>query len=87
MILCKETEFNEVLSFIDKRYGECLYLYLDILKYGFTDENIKLWCQKKNNEIVLLVFQYYTGMHIFTKNQFLVDLDDLVCLVKKETHQ
>lgn len=83
MILCKENDLNDVLNFIGKRYGECLYLYLDILKYGFTDENIHLWCQKKNDKIVLLVLQYYTGMHIFMKDKTNVDFLDLISLIKE----
>lgn len=82
MIKCNENHLNEVLDYIDKDYGKCLYMYLDILKYGFNDENINLWCQKKGEKISLLVLQYYTGMHIFTRDISCVNINDLISLIK-----
>lgn len=82
MIKCVEKDFQDILAYIGDRFGECLYLYLDILKYGFSDENIHMWCQKNNGNISLLVLQYYTGMHVFTKDYDTIDFEDLVALIE-----
>lgn len=83
MILCNQNDLDEILNFIGKRYGECLYLYLDMLKYGFEDDNVHLWCQKKDNQINLITLQYYTGMHVFTKDLSAIDINDLLDLIHK----
>ena len=82
MLLCHENDLDDILNYIGNRYGECLYLYLDMLKYGFDNENVNLWCQKSNNIIQLIVLQYYTGMHVFSKNLEKIDFNDLLNLIE-----
>lgn len=81
MIKCFKKDESVILDYIGNNFGECLYLYLDFLKYGFSDENINLWLQKQGEKVVLLVLQYYNGMHVFTKNLDEVDFNDLNQLI------
>lgn len=81
MIQCNQNDLNKILNYIGKRYGECLYLYLDMLKYGFTNENVHIWYQETENNLNLIVLQYYNGMHVFTKDLNKVDFDDLLKLI------
>lgn len=68
MIRCGAENRDEILAYIGKDYGKCLYLYVDLMKYGFDNPNVRLWLQKDeegNNRV--LVLQYYTGMHVFSR--------------------
>lgn len=82
MYKCKKENEKEILEYIGKSYGQCLYLYVDLLKYGFDNENINVWFQKEDNEIKALVLQYYTGVHVFSKDvEF--DVKKVVDLLKE----
>lgn len=82
MIKCNKENEKEILEYIGKDYGQCLYLYMDLLKYGFENENIHVWLQKKDEKITALVLQYYTGVHVFSKERDL-DVLDVVELLKE----
>lgn len=67
---------NEVEEYIGDNYYKCLYLYLDLKKYGIDTSFVKTWIQKKSDNITAVILMYYTGMHIFSlKNDY--DLEEL----------
>lgn len=69
MIRCGINDREEILSYIGKEYGKCLYLYVDLMKYGFDNPNVRLWLQKNaEGKNTALVLQYYTGMHVFSRD-------------------
>ena len=69
MIKCGVQNRDEILDYIGKDYGKCLYLYVDLMKYGFDNPNVNLWLQKDGTgENRVLVLQYYTGMHVFSRD-------------------
>ena len=82
MYKCKKENEKEIIEYIGKSYGQCLYLYVDLLKYGFDNENINVWFQKEEDEIKALVLQYYTGVHVFSK-EVEFDVKDVVDLLKE----
>ena len=71
LLNCKnEQELIDVENYIGKEYHKCIYLYLDLKKYGIFNENIKTWIQyNENGEITAVILKYYTGLHIFSKEQ------------------
>lgn len=68
MFKCTENDKKEILEYIGESYGKCLYLYVDLLKYGFDDENINVWVQREDGKVKALLLQYYTGVHIFAQD-------------------
>lgn len=74
---------NTIIRYIGKNYNECLYLYLDYLKYGLSNKNINIWEQIIDGKCVCIILKYFTGMHIFSKNKDLV-YDEVIDLIKKE---
>ena len=82
MILCTENDKKEVFDYIGDQYGKCLYLYIDLLKYGFECEQIKLWCQRINGSISVLVFKYYSGVHVFSKEEAF-DVEEVIQLLNE----
>ena len=82
MILCNKEDIKDIMNYIGEDYGKCLYLYIDLLKYGLTNKHINMWWQKSQNEISVLVFQYYSGVHVFSQNEEF-DVNDVINLIKK----
>ena len=78
----KENE-RLIEDYIGDDYNKCLYLYLDLMKYGVTNENVKSWLDFKDDEITSVVLKYYSGMHIFSKNKN-CDYDNIINLIAEE---
>ncbi|MCU7378690.1 GNAT family N-acetyltransferase [Clostridiales Family XIII bacterium ASD5510] len=70
------------MDYIGQDYGQCLYLYIDLLKYGFENENINVWWQKQDEKTTALVLQYYTGTHVFSR-QGKYDAAEIAFLLKE----
>ncbi len=69
LVQANPSEQEEILAYIGRDYGKCLYLYLDFVKYGFDNPNVNLWLQKDmTGKNLALILQYYTGMHIYSKD-------------------
>lgn len=70
---CKNSDKNTILEYIGKDYGKCLYIYIDLCKYGLDNENFNAWIQYgANGEITAVVTEYYRGIQIYSKE---VNLD------------
>ena len=72
-----------IKDYIGNDYDKCLYLYLDFLKYGLDNDNLKFWFDSKDDEINCVVLKYYSGMHVFSKNRN-CDFDQIKELVLDE---
>lgn len=71
---CNKADEKRILEYIGSDYGKCAYLYIDLKKYGFDNENVHLWVDEDEKGIKLVMLQYYTGVHLFSRdNQFDVD--------------
>ena len=68
-----EKDMDTILEYIGTDYGKCLYIYIDLKKYGFTNENFNVWIQyDENNEICCIISEYYKGIQLFSKNYNLI---------------
>jgi len=65
----QEEDSGLIKEYIGNDYDKCLYLYLDFLKYGLDNENLKFWLDMENDEIICVILKYYSGMHVFSKNK------------------
>lgn len=81
IIQAKNDNLKEIYNYIDNEYYKCIYLYLDLKKYGLNNPNIKVWILKGNNNITAIVLQYYSGMHIYSK-KCNFDVEEFVKLVQ-----
>ena len=72
-----------VKEYIGAEYYKCLYLYLDFVKYGLDNPNLKFWLDMENSKIKGIILKYYSGMHIFSKNKD-CDYDEIKQLIIEE---
>lgn len=82
----KQVEKNDedlIKEYIGQDYNKCLYLYLDFVKYGLYNENLKFWLDVENNKIRCVILKYYSGMHIFSKNKD-CNYNEIIKLIKYE---
>ena len=77
-------EEPSIKEYIGTNYDKCLYLYLDFVKYGLSNENLKFWLDIDNDEIKSVILKYYSGMHVFSKDKN-CSYDDIVELILEET--
>ena len=82
MIKCTKENAQEIFDYIGKDYGKCAYLYIDLKKYGFDNENVNIWYQKEEDRIKVLMFQYYNGMHVFSRDN-VFDAQDAAALIEE----
>lgn len=68
IIKCNDKDKNKILQYIGEDYGKCLYMYIDLIKYGLENRNFHIWIQYESNEICCLISQYYNGIQIYSKN-------------------
>ena len=60
----------------------CLYLYLDIIKYGCSSETTRTWIQQHDGDITTALLSYHTALHIFSKNNDF-NSDEIIQLIKE----
>ena len=83
MLKTYNQNIERLIEYIGNNYDECLYLYLNLIKYGFSNPNIKVWIEEENDSISCIVLKYYTGMHVFSKDKNL-NIEDVIDLIIKE---
>lgn len=68
---CIKDDENRVVTYIGDNYPFCLYLYLDLLKYGIESDLINVYFQKEKDEIKSILLSYYSCLHVFSRdNEF-----------------
>ncbi|WP_054957470.1 GNAT family N-acetyltransferase [Paenibacillus dakarensis] len=72
---CDESWITRILEYIGRDYSKCLYLYINLNKYGLNTENFNVWISLDDvGDIRGLMAKYYTGTHFFSKDtDFIVD--------------
>ena len=61
IIKCENQNLNEIFEYIGNDYGKCLYIFIDLKKYGIDDENFNVWIQynDKNEIVAVMTGDYY----------------------------
>lgn len=65
---CSEKDIKRILAYIGNDYGKCLYMFVDIKKYGVDKDFFSLWTsESENGNIRALVSKYHSGMQLFSR--------------------
>ena len=63
IVSCKNEDIKSVFEYIGNDYGRCLYIYIDLKKFGLDDENFNVWIQyNPDNQICAIISEYYGGI-------------------------
>lgn len=66
--VCQE-EIAAILQYLSKDLGNCIYLYIDISKYGLDNPNMELWVEKEGNRYNLVVMKYFDSLQIYATDE------------------
>ncbi len=81
---CNNSQQEALLNYIGEDYPKCLYLYLDVIKYGCLSDTTRTWIQTKDGVITSVVLSYHTALHVFSRiSDFdVTEICELVKVVK-----
>lgn len=65
----KPEDTQRILDYVRPHVSECMYLYIDIKKYGVEDEFLKAWVDEKDGELSLAIMKYHTGIVLYTDDE------------------
>lgn len=74
---CVRADERLVISYIGTNYPSCLYLYLNLLKYGVESESIDVYLQIADHNIKAVLLKYYTCLHVYSRDNTF-DINELV---------
>ena len=87
IVTCKDEDVQTVFVFFFEDYGKCLYIFIDLKKFGLEDENFNVWIQyNEENDICAIISEYFGGIQIYSKDEDLL-LEEIADFIKeKDTH-
>ncbi|MBR0208107.1 MAG: GNAT family N-acetyltransferase [Oscillospiraceae bacterium] len=65
---CSQQDENRILAYIGSDYPRCLYLYLDIKRYGIGSDSIDVFLQQKGDTVSAVLLKYYSCLHVFSRD-------------------
>lgn len=78
---CDASWRTSILEYIGGDYSKCLYLYINLNKYGFNNDNFNIWVSLDDKGVIKAILaKYYTGIHIFSKASDYI-IDDITSFV------
>lgn len=71
MEIAKEKDIDDILIFLKKNVSNCLYMYIDIKKYGLQNPNMTVWLSRgdSSNKVNTVVMKYYDSIQLFSDNR------------------
>lgn len=87
MKIAKEKDIDDILFFLKNNIANCLYMYIDIKKYGLQNPNMTVWISRdaSDNQVNLVVMKYYDSIQMFSDNKQW-DKEWLTNLILKEKY-
>jgi len=73
---------EHILAYLRSDVKDCIYLYIDIMNYGVSSENMKVWLKEEDDGISLVVMKYYDSFQVYShKNS--CDMTPVASLLQK----
>ena len=79
MELIKHESIDKVLAVLHDNLEDCIYMYIDISKYGIDNPNLKVWT---NDDYSVIVMRYYGSISIYAADD--ANLDGVVDIINEE---
>lgn len=59
-----EQDIPAILTYLKRSLADCLYMYIDIAKYGVENPNMKVWVDSTESGIKFVMMNYHSGISI-----------------------
>lgn len=80
MIKAQLEDRNRIVDYLSKDIDNCVYLYIDVKTYDICSENVAVWYQEENGEIVSVVMKYYDSFQIYSRIHD-IDAEEIMKLI------
>lgn len=81
--LCQDKELvKKIISYIGDDYKKIPYFYVNIVKYGIENSNVKVWIDQ-DDEIKGAYLLYYDCLHFFTRNIESYDCNKVLDMIQE----
>ncbi len=82
--ITKENEIQRVLEYIEEDIANCLYIYIDLKRYGLNNKNVRVWVDRDGQAICLVIMKYHDGFQIYSRSrQDAWDRKGLIALIQR----
>ncbi len=73
-----------ILEYLRRHVADCLYMYIDIAKYGLDPAFLRVWLTEKDGKPATVVMKYHTGLSFYAESEDDWDLEGVHALVESE---
>lgn len=75
---------KEICEYLRQDVGHCVYVYIDIAKYGLDNPNMSVWYDRdQEGDLNLVVMKYYDSISVYSRSRDW-DIKPVCELIKKE---
>ena len=83
MFEAQEKDLNKILMYLKTGIQDCIYMYIDIKKYGLSNPAMKVWYDSDiSGDLSMVVMKYHTSISFYSENND-SDLKGVVELIKE----
>ena len=75
-----DNDKKDILHELSKEIHKNVYLYIDIYKYGVNCDFLKVWVQRKHNDLNLIAMKYYDSFQLYATDD-IVDFSNVAELI------
>lgn len=79
----EQKDIPAILVYLKRNVKNCLYMYIDIKKYGLDNPNITVWMDSDETGMKLVVMKYHTSISVFSASNNW-DVDEVVNIINQE---
>ena len=62
----ENNEVGKVLWFLEKHFSDCIFLYMDLKKYGVNHPDVNFWYSEKNGGPHTVLMKYYDSFQVYS---------------------
>lgn len=78
----EQQDQKAILEYLKESVAECIYMYIDILNYGISSENMAVWLQEQEGRIDLVVMKYFDSFQVYSHRRG-IDVEPVLALLQE----
>ena len=77
-----ESDRKRILEYLEHDLKNCIYLYIDIINYGISAKNMKVWLEEEDSRLNMVVMKYYDSYQIYS-HKLICRVEEILYLFRK----